>query len=133
MIIEITREIIQNFKIINSKEPISHDKNVKIGPLWMGKLHKKRVIMELRTILSEKRFETKNLLWKIFDLYEEEADAEAFFYSTEDLSSYFKKSAPRLESIIEQLKSKKINVSKTHFTPTGFKTNALIDEIKKIF
>jgi tRNA (guanine26-N2/guanine27-N2)-dimethyltransferase len=121
------------FKTIFSEEPKSQKENIEIGPLWMGKLHNKESIKEQRTILSEKTLGTKNQLWKLFDIYEEEANAPAFFYSTEDLASHFRKSAPKMEDIFDKLGKKGFEAYRTHFSPTGFKTNASLNEIKRIF
>jgi len=104
-----------------------------IGPLWMGRLHNKRAINELITILFKKKLKTKNKSWKLFDLIQEEADAPAFFYTTESLASILKKSPPKLEIVFEKLKNKGYEVYKTHFSSTGFKTNASKKEIEKVF
>jgi len=110
---------------------ISNDKE--IGPLWMGKLHNKNILKYLRTILSDKKLNTKNLLYKQLELFEEETDAPSFFYTTDCLASLFKKSPPRLESVFSILKDKGFDVFRTQFSQTGFKTNAPKNEIEKEF
>jgi tRNA G26 N,N-dimethylase Trm1 len=49
------------------------------------------------------------------------------------LASFFKKSPPRLESVFDGLKDRGLNVFRTQFSPTGFKTNATNNEIEKEF
>lgn len=44
-----------------------------------------------------------------------------------------KSSPPKLEDVIENLKKNKFVASITSFSPTGFRTNANINEITKIF
>ena len=44
-----------------------------------------------------------------------------------------KTSAPKMESIFETLSEQGYEVSKTHFSNTGFKTNATFDVIEKVF
>jgi len=125
---------IDNLKIINSKELFfSSKQTTEIGPLWLGKIQNKNMIEELRTILSGKQLNTKNILWGFLDLLEEEADASAFFYTTDDLASLLKISPPKMEYIFEKLKEKGCAVARTHFSPTGFKTKASRDEIETIF
>jgi len=124
---------IKMYKIIKTKEPISHEKNIDIGPLWMGKLLNKKEIKNLRTVLLKKDLKTKNKLYKLFDIFEEETDSPSFFYSTDELSSYFKTSAPKLELIINKLITKGFIATRTHFSPTAFKTNASFSDIKNIF
>ena len=104
-----------------------------IGPLWMGKLQDKRVIEELRTGLFEKKLGTKGELWKLLDLLEEESDAPAFFYTTDGLASILKKSPPKRKTVFDSLKNKSYQVFRTHFSQTGFKTNAPIEKVKLIF
>jgi tRNA (guanine26-N2/guanine27-N2)-dimethyltransferase len=113
------------FSLCNHKEPI--------GPLWMHKLHNKSIIKELRTILFTKELKTKNKIWKMLSLFEEEADAPPFFYSTDDIASYLKISPPKIELIFKKLRKKGFIVNKTHFGPTSFKTNASKNEVREVF
>jgi tRNA (guanine26-N2/guanine27-N2)-dimethyltransferase len=123
----------ENFSVIKSNEYIGSEKTDKdIGPIWMGKLGDLRLIKELRTNLFEKKLKTKNELWKLLDLLEEEADASAFFYSTDGLASELKKSPHKMEDIFVKLKKEGFEATKTHFSKTGFKTNAPLDKIKKV-
>jgi len=122
------------YSVIDSNELISSETIKKdIGPIWTGKLQDKRVLKDLRTILFEKKLNTKNELWKLLDLLEEEADAPAFFYTTDSLASDLRTSPPKMELIFERLRDKGYEVSRTHFSPTGFKTNAPKTEIEKMF
>jgi tRNA (guanine26-N2/guanine27-N2)-dimethyltransferase len=113
--------------------PLSKENTTLVGPLWLGKLQKKPVLQEIRTLLSTKELNTKNMLWKLLYLLEEEADAPPFFYTTNDLSSLLKQSPPTMEHIFERLRNKGFVVTKTHCTPTGFKTNAPLDVITEVF
>jgi tRNA (guanine26-N2/guanine27-N2)-dimethyltransferase len=125
---------IKKFKTVDTNElPKFISSKKEIGPLWMGKLHNKRILMEIRSLLSEKKLNTKNMLYKQLDLIEEEADAPNFFYTTENFSSYLKKSPPKLLSIFKKLRTSGYDVYRTQFSPTGFKTNAPENEIEKVF
>jgi tRNA (guanine26-N2/guanine27-N2)-dimethyltransferase len=122
------------FRTVKPEElPWCISKSKEIGPLWMGKLHNKNNLKELRSILSEKKLNTKNLIFKQLDFFEEETDAPCFFYTTDSLASFFKKSPPKLETILCRLKDNGYNVFRTQFSPTGFKTNAPRNEIEKEF
>lgn len=128
-----TNDSMKNLQIIKSGETLGHEKtNKDIGPLWMGKLQNDKVIKELISILFSKEMGTKNQLWKLLDMLEEESNAQAFYYTTDGLSSYLKKSPPKMNVLFEKIKSKGYNVTRTHFNPTGFKTNAPFDKILKI-
>src|SRR5512136_156916 len=113
--------------------PLSEQNINRVGPLWLGKLEKKTVLQEIRTIASIKALNTKPLLWKLLSLLEDEADAPPFFYTTNDLSSLLKVSPPTMEHIFERLRNKGYIVARTHCTPTGFKTNAPLDVITEVF
>jgi len=127
-------ECMKNYSQVKSKEFIGAEtiKN-DIGPIWKGKLQNKRVLDELITILSEKQLKTKNKTWKLLYLLNEEADAPMFFYTSNSLASTLKTSPPKLETIFKKIKNKGFEISKTHFCSTGFKTNAPIKEIEKVF
>ena len=96
-----------------------------IGPLWMEPLHEKKVIQHLRDLLFQKEVNTKHHLWKLLFLLEEEATAPAFFYTTDHLASFFKRSPPPRDDLFAALTNRGFLVTRTHFVPTGFKTNAL--------
>jgi tRNA (guanine26-N2/guanine27-N2)-dimethyltransferase len=113
--------------------PLSKESLALVGPLWLGNLQKKTVVQEIRTLMSIKQMNTKHLLWKLLDLLEGEADAPPFFYTINDLSSQLKISPPTMDHIIERLKNKGFIVSRTHCTPTGFKTNAPLDVVTEVF
>ncbi len=119
--------------LVNAKDICYTNSNENIGPLWMDKLHNKQIISELRTILSEKTLGTKSSIWKILDVLEEEACAPPFFYTTDELSSVFKRAPPKLEALFEKLKNNGFDVFRTHFSPIGFKTTASRKEIEEIF
>ena len=132
--IDYANESVDNLKSINSKELFFPSKQTnKIGPLWLGKIQNKNVIEEIRTILSGKKLNTKNILWAFLDVLEEESNASPFFYTTDGLASLLKISPPKMEHIFEKLKERGYEVARTHFSNTGFKTNASRDEIEKIF
>lgn len=124
----------KNYSVVKSNELFtSKTKNTDIGPLWTEKLHNKRVVKELRTILFEKKLKTKNEVWKLLDLLEEEADAPAFFHTTDGMASVLKKSPPTMKTVFDKLRNKGYEVFRSHFGPTCFKTNAPQNEIEKVF
>jgi len=132
--ISFANKSVDKLKSINPKEPFfSGKQTTEIGPLWLGKIQNKNMIEELRTILPGKQLNTKNILWVFLGLLEEESNAPVFFYTTDGLASLLKISPPKMEHIFEKLKEKGYDVARTHFSSTGFKTNASMDEIKVIF
>jgi tRNA (guanine26-N2/guanine27-N2)-dimethyltransferase len=132
--IDRANESVKNYTIIKpGMINASEINNEEIGPLWIGKLSSKREIGEFRTILFEKKLNTKNSIWKLLDTLEEEADSPLFFYTTNKLASILKKSPPKIKTLFNNLKNKGYFVSKTHFYDNGFKTDAPRTEIEKMF
>ena len=124
----------KNFSILKSNKTFTSKREmVDIGPIWTGKLQNKKVLAELRTILFDKKLNTKNDLWKLLDLLEEEAEAPILFYTSDELASILKKTPPKIVTIFNRLQKKGYKAYRTHFSPTGFKTNAPKSEIEKVF
>jgi tRNA (guanine26-N2/guanine27-N2)-dimethyltransferase len=124
----------EQFIQIPSKDvPLSQEKDVRVGPLWVGAVENKKVVQEIQSIASTKELNTRPLLWRLLRLLEEESDAPPFFYTTDDLSSLLKVSPPPLQHVFDQLQGKGFIVTRTHYTPTGFKTNAPLDVITEVF
>lgn len=113
--------------------PLSRRDTAQVGPLWLGALEEKTTLQEIRTLLSTTHLNTKHQLWKLIPLLEEEADAPPFFYTIDDLSSSLKVSPPPMAHLFDRLRSEGYVVTKTHCTPTGFKTNAPLDVITEVF
>ena len=124
----------EQYSCIAAKEvPLSHESSALVGPLWLGALQKKTAIQEIRTLASAKVLNTKPQLWKLLYLLEEEADAPPFFYTINDMASALKVSPPTMEHIVGQLKNKSFVATRTHCTPTGFKTNAPLEVVTEVF
>ena len=104
-----------------------------VGPLWMGKLQKRQVVEQVRSGVFEKQLNTKHELWKLVQTLEEEAGGPPFFYTMEDVATKLKTSVPRREHFFDKLREEGFLVTRTHCTPTGFKTNASFEEIKRVF
>jgi tRNA (guanine26-N2/guanine27-N2)-dimethyltransferase len=123
-----------HFRILPATEvPLSAGERPWVGPLWLGALEKRAVLAEVRTLLFTKELRTKNTLWMLLNLLEEEAEGPPFFYTTNDLSSLLKVSPPTMERLFETLTKQGYLVTRTHCTPTGFKTNAPFPVIKEVF
>jgi tRNA (guanine26-N2/guanine27-N2)-dimethyltransferase len=123
----------QFFSIPAKDVPLSKEQSTMIGPLWGGKLQKKTVLKDIQTLVSAKELHRRSSLWSLLVLLDEEAEAPAFFYTTSDLSSLWKQSPPSMNRLFERLRQHGFLVTRTHFNPTGFKTNAPLDVIKEVF
>lgn len=122
-------ESIKKYSTVDLHEYVPSKSETEIGPLWLGRMHDKNAVKEIRTLLFKKELNTKNSIWKLLSLFEEEANAPAFFYTSENLASMLKTSPQKLEDIIKKLNTEGYIVKKTHFSPIGFKTDAKFNEI----
>jgi tRNA (guanine26-N2/guanine27-N2)-dimethyltransferase len=113
--------------------PLSKEQSTLVGPLWRGKLQNKTVVQEIQALVSTKTLGTRPALWNLLVLLEEEADAPPFFYTTNDLASLLKQSPPPMDRLFERLRQRGFLVTRTHCTPTGFKTNAPLEVITEVF
>jgi len=104
-----------------------------IGPLWMGKLHDEHTVKEMRTHVFSKTLGTKKSILKLLELFEDEANAPAFFYTTNDISSQLKCSPPPLMTVLKTIERQGYPAYRTHFNPCGFKTLAPPSLIENIF
>jgi tRNA (guanine26-N2/guanine27-N2)-dimethyltransferase len=119
---------------INSKDYFySTSKNQKIGPLWMGETGNKKILKNILSYVFKKKLNTKYKLVKLLDLLEGESDALPFFYKTDNIASYLKKSTPNMKYLFQKLHEKNFYAIKTHYSDISFKTNAPIEEIENIF
>ncbi|MBN1859883.1 MAG: tRNA (guanine(10)-N(2))-dimethyltransferase [Candidatus Thermoplasmatota archaeon] len=122
------------YRSIPAKDvPLTKDNNKSVGPLWMGNIQNKAVLQAIRSLVSTKQFNTRNMLLPLLFSLEDEAEAPPFFYTTNDLSSLLKASPPSMALLFERLRRKGFFVSRTHCTPTGFKTDAPLDVITEVF
>ena len=101
------------------------------GPLWIGKIfdkeYVKNMIDEITNLEIKKSCE--KTLYKCLD----EAEMPAIYFTLDEIAKKVKSSPPKLEKIILNLKENGFTASVTSFNPTGFRTNANINEIIKIF
>ena len=84
-------------------------------------------IYEFSNLVIKKSCE--KTLYKCLD----EAEMPANYFTLDEIAKKIKSSPPKLEKIIMNLKENGFTSSVTSFNPTGFRTNANINEIIKNF
>ena len=68
----------------------------------------------------------------LFKIASVELDEQPFYYTIDEVGSALKISPPPMSRILERLFQEGFEASRTSFRPTGFKTNASMEEIKKL-
>jgi tRNA (guanine26-N2/guanine27-N2)-dimethyltransferase len=106
---------------------------VMMGPLWLGELHDKNFVRTMIEKVDEMEVQdkTKTKLAEYLKRIYEEIEVP-FGYDIHNLSRMLKASPPPVNTVIEELRSLGFKASRVHYLGTGFKTNADVEEIKKI-
>ena len=85
------------------------------------------MILETPNLAIDKTCE--KILYKCLN----ESEMQATYFTLDEIASKMKSSPPKLEKAISNLQKNNFLASATAFNPTGFRTNANINEIIKIF
>jgi len=105
------------------------NENLRIaGPLWTGKFVDRRFTNEMIEEMPEEWESSEDLLKKAHG----EAEIMTPFYDLHELSSNMGISSPKRDPVIEKVHEVGYPVARTHFSPTGFRTDAPINQIKEI-
>ena len=101
------------------------------GPLWIGEIFDKEFIKDMLTEIPKLKVSKicEKMLYKCI----EEVGIPVPYFTLDEIASKIKSSPPKLEKIISNLNQKGFLSSSTSFKPTGFRTNAKIEEIIKNF
>ena len=122
-------------QIKNGKERCDYEcgeKLIQAGPLWLGEIQNKEFISKMIDESENKKLNSEKQLLKLLNACLIESESPATFYDVHSICRYLKISAPKLDLIFEKIIKNGYEAEKTHFSPTGIKTNAPINEIKKI-
>jgi tRNA (guanine26-N2/guanine27-N2)-dimethyltransferase len=98
------------------------------GPLWLGPLHDRGILSDM---VVEPGLQEPDRCAKYLAFWREELGTP-FFYENNELSSMLKLSPHALDEIIERL-NQIGHASKTHFSPTAFKTDLPLDEVRTAY
>ncbi|MGA3110006.1 MAG: tRNA (guanine(10)-N(2))-dimethyltransferase, partial [Candidatus Bathyarchaeia archaeon] len=94
------------------------------GPFWLGPLWDRetvrRMIQHTPLLLSTRLSEIQKTLSSI----ESELDSAAFYYTTDAAAAAFRTKPPSISTLLSSLRHIGYKASRTHFNPTGFRTDA---------
>jgi tRNA (guanine26-N2/guanine27-N2)-dimethyltransferase len=121
---KITTEQEQNCELCESKINIA-------GPLWIGKIFDKEFVKNMLSAVPKLTVDKK--CEKILSKCLAESEMPGTYFTLDEIASRMKSSPPKLEKVILNLQKNNFVSSVTSFNPTGFRTNAKINEIIKIF
>ena len=101
------------------------------GPLWIGKIFDKEFVQNMSDEISE--LNVDKICVKTIEKNLDEANLPAAYYTLDEIASKTKSSPPKLDSFINELRKNGFVAGPTAFNPTGFRTDANILEITRIF
>ena len=101
------------------------------GPLWIGKIFDKEFIQKM--LEETPNLEVDKVCEKILQKCLLESEMLGTYFTLDEIAAKMKSSPPKLETAISNLQKNNFLASPTSFSPTGFRTNAKINEIIKIF
>jgi len=101
------------------------------GPLWIGSIFNKEFIQNMLSEISN--LEVDKVCEKTLYKCLKESEMPGTYFTLDEIASKMKSSPPKLEDVISSLQENNFLASVTAFNPTGFRTNANINEIIKIF
>jgi len=123
-----------NRKVINEQEKSCEICNGSVdlaGPLWIGQLFEKQF---LETIKDEiPNYTVDKNCEKVISKSILESEKPGTYFTLDEIASKMKVSPLRLDRAISKLESNGFIASPTSLNPTGFRTNARIDQILEIF
>ena len=102
------------------------------GPVYLGNILDKKFCKKVLADIRKRDFKLKKQEERLLKLLIEEADMPAFYYDLHHLAKVLKIEIPKIEFLIEKLKSKGFKASRTHFCPTAIKTDAEFKKLKKL-
>lgn len=112
--------------------PVCGEKLIHAGPLWLGDIQNKEFIQQMINESEKKKINTEKQVLKLLNSCLEESSAPSTFYDVHSICKSLKISAPKLDLIFDEMRKEGHIAIKTHYNPLGIKTNASIEEIKKI-
>lgn len=101
------------------------------GPLWIGKIFEKEFIEKMLKEIPN--FKVEKTCEKILQKCLAESEMPATYYTLDEIASRLKSSPPKLDDAVSNLEKNGFVSSPTSFCPTGFRTNADMEQIMKIF
>ncbi|MCI0498006.1 MAG: hypothetical protein L0Z54_06925 [Thermoplasmata archaeon] len=95
------------------------------GPIWTGPLGDRTLIGRMRPVSERTEWLVALLL--------EEVDQVPYHFNTDEFGSRLGGLIPRLVDAVQTLRDAGFSASPTHFSPTGFKTDATFEEAGEAF
>ncbi|MEM4255606.1 MAG: hypothetical protein QXR53_04765 [Candidatus Norongarragalinales archaeon] len=112
---------------------VCSDRLLYAGPLWLGAYCDKKFLHALAALNEKRDYAEKKRIAKTLFLLSKEPAFPPWFYDVHSFADHYALAArKKMESILEELRAAGFKAERTHFTPTGVKTNAGMSAVKRI-
>jgi tRNA (guanine26-N2/guanine27-N2)-dimethyltransferase len=91
------------------------------GPLWIADTSDKTILKTMKKNAPDEKSKT------IIETLQDETGFPPYFFDVHHLVSG---KSPKMDYLLADLKEKGFNAARTHYAPTGIKTNASIQELQ---
>lgn len=112
--------------------PDCGEKYVVAGQLWLGNISDKEFIKNMIETTEELKLNKKEDLLKLFNQCYEESEGPITFYDIHKVCKSLKISSPKINDVIDAIADEGYFISRTHFKPTGMRTDMPLDKLKKL-
>jgi len=104
-----------------------------LGPLWVGKIFEEEFSRMMLKNLDHLNINQRNakLIRRIFE-WELSAPHIPFFYDLQEIARRLRMSTPSINMVVDELRRRGFEASRTHFNPRGIKTDAKIRDIVEV-
>lgn len=102
------------------------------GPLWLDQVQDSDFIEGMIALSEEKELNKEKQVLKLLNRCLEESEMPVTYYDLHVVCKKLKISSPSILDVMETLESEGFLVSRTHYRPTGIKTNASLTKIEEI-
>ncbi|MHA1506719.1 MAG: tRNA (guanine(10)-N(2))-dimethyltransferase [Candidatus Asgardarchaeia archaeon] len=113
---------------LGMKCPSCMEKRILLGPLYLSRMLDRKIAEGI--FFNTKNSEVKSLVSTL--LLEDELNLP-FFYTTDSIASKLSIDEPKIELLIKELRESGFKAVRVHSLPKGFKVNADMEELEKIF
>ncbi|MEM2250704.1 MAG: tRNA (guanine(10)-N(2))-dimethyltransferase [Candidatus Hadarchaeales archaeon] len=103
------------------------------GPLWLGSIFDKNFVLKVLEEVGRRKFRQRSQEFRLLSMCVNEAEGPPTFFDLNVMASVAGISPPKFSRIEEALKSSGYFFSRTHFSPTGFRTDAPYDFLISLF
>ena len=103
------------------------------GPFWLGDLWDRLTVESMVRRTPSLESSRLSEIQRMLDLIREELDSPSFYYTTDTISSVYRLKPPSVPWLLQSLRNDGYRASRTHFSPTGFRTDAPLQTVVASF